>query len=156
MTTEWTDRLSEYLDGTLTPEERRACESWLQSSADGRVLLDELRRVVARAKTLPDAAVPESVWQGVAAGIRSSVPRSVAREAPELARQPLPAPRRRLLEREQPDADGWIDEPARLDHQQGDERPRERTAQPGHPVRFHRPPSLDSARCSAIYPPRCV
>src|SRR5438445_597601 len=86
----------------------------------------------------------------------AATPRSVAREAPELARQPLPAPRRRLLEREQPDADGWIDEPARLDHQQGDERPRERTAQPGHPVRFHRPPSLDSARCSAIYPPRCV
>src|SRR5882724_12553215 len=84
MTTEWTDRLSEYLDGTLTPEERRACESWLQSSADGRVLLDELRRVVARAKTLPDAAVPESVWQGVAAGIRSSVPRSVAREVIDL------------------------------------------------------------------------
>lgn len=66
----WTDRLSEYLDGTLTPEERSACEAWLASSAEGRELLQELRRVVAKAKTLPDVAVPESVWAGISAGIR--------------------------------------------------------------------------------------
>ena len=72
MTTDWTDRLSEYLDDTLTPAERRACEAWLGSSADGRALLEDLRRVVAKAKTLPDVPVPESVWQGVAAGIRAA------------------------------------------------------------------------------------
>ena len=67
---DWTDRLSEYLDGTLTSEERSACEAWLASSADGRALLADLRGVVAKAKTLPDAPVPESVWAGVSAAIR--------------------------------------------------------------------------------------
>jgi hypothetical protein len=68
----WTDRLSEYLDGTLTPDEVVVCEGWLASSAEGRALLQELRRVVAKAKTLPDVAVPEAVWSGISAGIRSS------------------------------------------------------------------------------------
>ena len=67
---DWTDRLSEYLDGTLTPEERSACEAWLASSEDGRALFADLRSVVAKAKTLPDAPVPESVWAGVSAAIK--------------------------------------------------------------------------------------
>src|SRR5574338_1246772 len=69
---DWTDRLSEYLDGTLTAEERQACEAWLASSEDGRALLADLRGVVAKAKTLPDAPVPESVWAGVSAAIRKA------------------------------------------------------------------------------------
>lgn len=69
--TNWMDRLSEYLDGTLTPEERSACDAWLASSAEGRALLADLRSVVAKAKTLPDAPVPESVWAGVSAAIRT-------------------------------------------------------------------------------------
>ncbi|HTK56006.1 MAG TPA: hypothetical protein VL295_04235 [Gemmatimonadales bacterium] len=71
-TTDWMDRLSEYLDGTLTPEEQVACEAWLSSSAEGRELLQDLRRVVAQAKTLPEAPVPDAVWAGISAGIRSS------------------------------------------------------------------------------------
>lgn len=69
MTNDWTDRLSEYLDGTLTPAEQAACEAWLGSNAEGRAQLEALRRVVAKAKTLPDAPVPESVWAGISAGI---------------------------------------------------------------------------------------
>jgi hypothetical protein len=72
-TINWIDRLSEYLDGTLTPEEHSACEAWLASSAEGQALLQELRRVVARAKTLPEAAVPDAVWAGISAGIKSAV-----------------------------------------------------------------------------------
>jgi hypothetical protein len=68
--TNWMDRLSEYLDGTLTPEEHSACEAWLASSEEGRALLADLRGVVAKAKTLPDAPVPESVWAGVSIAIR--------------------------------------------------------------------------------------
>ncbi|HEX7918623.1 MAG TPA: hypothetical protein VF454_04420, partial [Gemmatimonadales bacterium] len=68
-TNDWTERLSEYLDGTLTPEEHSACEAWLASSEEGRALLADLRSVVANAKTLPDAPVPESVWAGVAGAI---------------------------------------------------------------------------------------
>lgn len=69
MTNDWTDRLSEYLDGALTPAEQAACEAWLATNAEGRALLEELRRVVAKAKTLPDVSVPESVWGGISAGI---------------------------------------------------------------------------------------
>lgn len=69
MTNDWTDRLSEYLDGTLSPAERAACEAWFATNPEGRALLDELRRVVAKAKTLPDAPVPESVWAGISAEI---------------------------------------------------------------------------------------
>ena len=84
MTTDWTDRLSEYLDETLSPEEVRACESWLASDPAGRALLEELRRVVARAKTLPDVAVPASIWQGVASGIRQASREVAAREVIDL------------------------------------------------------------------------
>jgi hypothetical protein len=68
-TTNWIDRLSEYLDGTLTPEESSACEAWLASSAEGQELLQELRRVVAKAKTLPEVAVPDAVWAGISSAI---------------------------------------------------------------------------------------
>lgn len=64
-TTNWIDRLSEYLDGALTPDERSACDAWLASSAEGQRVLQDLRRVVARAKTLPDIGVPEGIWSGV-------------------------------------------------------------------------------------------
>lgn len=67
---DWTERLSEYVDGTLSAEERSACEAWLASSQEGRALLADLRGVVAKAKTLPDTPVPESVWAGVSAAIR--------------------------------------------------------------------------------------
>lgn len=70
-TTNWIDRLSEYLDGTLTPEEHSACDAWLATSAEGRALLQDLRQVVAKAKTLREAAVPDRVWAGISAGIRA-------------------------------------------------------------------------------------
>lgn len=91
-TTNWIDRLSDYLDGTLTPEERSACEAWLASSAEGQALLQDLRRVVARAKTLPDVAVPEGVWAGIARGIKPAS----TQDAQVL---PLEPPRRRAVSR---------------------------------------------------------
>jgi hypothetical protein len=89
---DWTDRLSEYLDGTLTPAEQAACEAWLASSAEGRELLGELRAVVAKAKTLPDAPVPDQVWSGIATAIGSS-PRGVI--AIDTPRRLAPSPARR-------------------------------------------------------------
>jgi hypothetical protein len=85
-TTEWTDRLSEYIDGTLTPAEQAACEAWLSQSAEGRQLLDELRMVVAEAKGMPDAPVPESVWAGIRAGIGGAAPTRSAEVIPIAAR----------------------------------------------------------------------
>ena len=91
-TNDWTDRLSDYLDGTLTSEERSACEAWLASSEEGRALLADLRGVVAKAKTLPDAPVPESVWAGVSAAIRKP---DAAVIPIETARRLAPSPSRR-------------------------------------------------------------
>jgi len=81
MMTDWTDRLSEYLDGTLSPSEVAACTEWLATHPEGEALLEELRRVVARAKTLPEAAVPDSLWAGIATAIRAE-----RTQAPEMGR----------------------------------------------------------------------
>jgi len=54
MTDQWTDRLSEYLDGELLTGERTALEQHLLGCADCRATLAELRRVVARAQALDD------------------------------------------------------------------------------------------------------
>lgn len=86
MTThDWTDRLSEYLDGSLTPAERAACEAWLGAHPEGRALLAELAAVKDEARQLADRPVPAEVWSGVLAGIRRA-PR--ARSAPVVS---LPA-----------------------------------------------------------------
>jgi predicted anti-sigma-YlaC factor YlaD len=66
MTDNWTDRLSEYLDGTLAPPERTALESHLTSCAACAATLEELRRVVARAQRLEDRAPAADLWPGVA------------------------------------------------------------------------------------------
>jgi hypothetical protein len=52
MMTHWTERLSEYLDGTLSGAERLDCERHLADCAECTATLDELRRVVARAHAL--------------------------------------------------------------------------------------------------------
>ena len=49
MTDQWTDRLSEYLDDELTPDERAQLEAHLATCRECAGTLDELREVVARA-----------------------------------------------------------------------------------------------------------
>jgi anti-sigma factor RsiW len=66
MKDQWTDRLSEYLDGDLTPGERTAVDAHLASCADCRQTLAELRRVVARAQALDDRAPKADLWPGIA------------------------------------------------------------------------------------------
>src|SRR2546422_208780 len=51
---QWTDRLSEYLDGELGIAERAALEAHLAGCPACEVILAELRRVVARAQALDD------------------------------------------------------------------------------------------------------
>jgi hypothetical protein len=64
-----TDRLSEYLDDELSPEERATVDAHLQTCAQCRSDLDALRGVMARAATLHDAAPESDLWPGVAARI---------------------------------------------------------------------------------------
>ena len=66
MKDQWTDRLSEYLDGDLTPAERTTLEAHLVACGTCRTTLDELRRVVARAQALDDRPPAADLWPGIA------------------------------------------------------------------------------------------
>jgi Putative zinc-finger len=66
---EWTDKLSEYLDDELSAEERYAVESHLLGCASCTAVLNDLKRVIARAQAI-DARPPQrDLWPGVAARI---------------------------------------------------------------------------------------
>ncbi len=70
MTTDaFTDRLSEYLDDDLRPEERRQVAAHLAQCSACRATLDELRSVVSEAKALGDSAPSSDLWSSVAARI---------------------------------------------------------------------------------------
>jgi anti-sigma factor RsiW len=68
---EWTERLSEFLDGELAADEQRSVEAHLRECADCATVLTDLRRVVARAQQA--GAVPRppgaDLWSGIAARI---------------------------------------------------------------------------------------
>jgi Putative zinc-finger len=66
MQDEWTGRLSEYLDDELTPDERRGLEAHLAGCADCTAMLDELTRVVERARTLTPRPPQADLWNGIA------------------------------------------------------------------------------------------
>jgi len=66
---EWTDKLSDFLDDELTPEERYAVESHLQGCEACAAVLDELKQVVARARTLEPRPSRADLWPGIAAQI---------------------------------------------------------------------------------------
>jgi len=72
--THWTERLSEYLDGTLTGAERADCDRHLAQCAECAATLAELRRVVARAEALADRAPRADLWAGIASRIGVSRP----------------------------------------------------------------------------------
>jgi anti-sigma factor RsiW len=66
MSDQWTDRLSEYLDGELAAAERAALEAHLDGCPDCRITLGELRRVVGRAQALEDAPPERDLWPAIA------------------------------------------------------------------------------------------
>ena len=66
---EWTDQLSDYLDGELSADERGAVEAHLRGCAACAAVLNDLKRVVARAQSV-DARPPQAdLWAGIAARI---------------------------------------------------------------------------------------
>src|SRR3989442_13782172 len=97
MTDQWTDRLSEYLDGELTSPERTAFEAHLASCDACRTTPDELRRVATNARALDDRPPAADLWPAVAARIGLSarsksrpVVRRVSFPRPHLAPSPVP------------------------------------------------------------------
>jgi anti-sigma factor RsiW len=66
MTDQWTDRLSDYLDGELLTGERTALEQHLLGCPACRATLAELRRVVARAQALDDTPPAADLWPAIA------------------------------------------------------------------------------------------
>ena len=74
MKDQWTDRLSEHLDGELSEAERAALAAHLDTCADCRATLAELRRVVARAQALDDAPPARDLWPAIARRIGASAP----------------------------------------------------------------------------------
>jgi anti-sigma factor RsiW len=72
MTDQWTDRLSEYLDDELPPEERTAVEAHLQHCVACGAVLADLKRIVVRARGLEDRPPARDLWLAIAARIGTS------------------------------------------------------------------------------------
>jgi hypothetical protein len=72
MTDQWTDRLSEYLDDELTPEERATVEGHLRHCVACGAALADLKRIVVRARTLEDREPARDLWPAIAARIGAS------------------------------------------------------------------------------------
>jgi anti-sigma factor RsiW len=78
----WTERLSDYLDDELAPEQRAALAAHLEGCAECSATLADLRRVVARARTLESTGPATDLWPGIARriGAASSPARAQPRE----------------------------------------------------------------------------
>jgi hypothetical protein len=88
MTDQWTDRLSEYLDGELPADERAELETHLRHCVGCGAVLADLKRIVARAQGLEDRGPERDLWPAIAARIGAGTRREVRRwsfSLPQLA-----------------------------------------------------------------------
>jgi anti-sigma factor RsiW len=74
MTHQWTDRLSEYLDGELSRADADAVDRHLKDCEDCRATLEDLRAVMVRASALEDRAPAADLWPGIAERLPASTP----------------------------------------------------------------------------------
>jgi hypothetical protein len=94
----WIDRLSEYLDGELTGGDALSLEAHLEECAECRLALADLRRVVARARELPETPPAEDLWPAIRERIEADAavaPDTIAPEAVAASERPA---RRRVLD----------------------------------------------------------
>ena len=82
MTDRWTDRLSEYVDGSLEAGEALALEAHLAECAECAATLQGLRAVTARAAALPPREPARDLWPGIAVRLAT---RSAERPSPAAA-----------------------------------------------------------------------
>ena len=87
MTDRWTDRLSDYLDESLSPSDRRELESHLRECAACAGVLDDLRAIVAGARGLPardaERGMEADLWPDIEARLRDLPIRAVPESAPD-------------------------------------------------------------------------
>ncbi len=69
MSDRWMDQLSEYLDGELPATDRAALEAHLRTCSDCSALLDDLRRIVDRARGVEEYLPKRDLWPGIASRI---------------------------------------------------------------------------------------
>jgi hypothetical protein len=98
---EWTDLLSDYMEGALRPDYHLALEDHLSGCGPCRRALDELRDVVERAGALGPIEPPRDLWSGIAAVIEAPDPASSVSTTRVIAFPGTsePTPERRATER---------------------------------------------------------
>jgi hypothetical protein len=67
------ERLSEYVDGELTPSDREVCDAHLAGCAECARLLAELRAVTERARALPAVEPETDLWSGIESRLSAPV-----------------------------------------------------------------------------------
>jgi anti-sigma factor RsiW len=72
----WIDRISDSLDGALTPADEAALRAHLLECDACRTIADELRAVVAAAHAAPREEPVTDLWPGIAAAIEPSAART--------------------------------------------------------------------------------
>jgi anti-sigma factor RsiW len=85
---EWTDKLSDYLDDELTADERAAVDAHLRECRECVAVLNDLKRVVARAQAASADVRPPAadLWPGVSGRIETiRQPRKIAFTVSQLA-----------------------------------------------------------------------
>ncbi len=83
---EWTDRLSDYLDGELSNDERAAVDAHLGQCRECAAALNDLKRVVAQAQTLAPRPPDADLWRGIAGRLDEAAGGHVMAFAPKRSR----------------------------------------------------------------------
>ncbi len=68
--TDWTEKLSDYLDGDLSGDELAKLEAALHGDAELRRVVEELRAVKTTAASLPQQSPESDLWSGIEARIQ--------------------------------------------------------------------------------------
>jgi anti-sigma factor RsiW len=92
VTTHWTDRLSDYLDGEMSAPERAACDAHLSACSACREILAELRVVITTARADADRDPQIDLWPAILQQLAPADGGPSSAAAHALPQEPRPAP----------------------------------------------------------------